>query len=401
MREGLKGIIASQKGNVNSNQRDISVTLIEEEIILLQPGRQIERLDQQHLYLEEASVEFQTSLIDTDFFVPKIVELIGDGKSTDTLTHITWTVHYGKARRTIRERERAWYASYSQVARHAAACVGGFLDLARASNDNDVFLKFARQWGVLGIWPTIYEEDGTNGVLHFRESLGLWRRFARQYSALFDVGAELVSGKLGSEVNWKWAIDKRYLGHYGTTRKEFNDSLTVQRRVFAQVVSDLFRHVVTHPVMLWGHEDTPNVKLAMDRLHGTWDKNYLELRKAWFLSNGGNRNDDIFADADLGIVYARGYDLDPRNPHHLGDLGPLRPSVVYNVLITHLAATIAKRCRYEFCQRCGDRFTPAEKPRKNAPLLCSDDCREIWDREQARARQERKRMREHDKLASP
>ena len=181
-----------------------------------------EKLEGERLYTDVARVEFERSLVEPVFYVPREVYLVKGAAPA-----VGWVNRYGDyyLSRVLDKSltpEQCWDASYKQETRPVNECVAQFLELARTPDSkHEAFLKFAEEWGVLGIWPRIYVDDNDNYAWRYRESIAMWRRFARQYYALYRVGAKLVQGQLAKREDWKSAVDQRSLHYYRVDGEAF------------------------------------------------------------------------------------------------------------------------------------------------------------------------------------
>ena len=374
---------------------------------------------------------FAAGLTELTFSVPKEVSLskpaIGGGVSVKPFVfesdpgqegeYIYWATQYwGRvfqlaARRPTGEawlRDLDWYDDYQERQGKTVACFLSFLALAE-EDDPQPFLKFAQNYGVLGIWPsfqTIW--NGSRSFTVYREPLALWRRMAMRLKAMTQVGVKLASGQPGERKEWSCVVSRRRLSEYvledvpeGSNNswsgkdkfltEQFLPNVVMQRVVLVELLNDMFRHITVHASLRWTSEEFPSIALRTNCPMLEWDEARFRLvdKVAWLADSvedmaevdyrrrigdpvsgtgvnvpSGPVAGDALAALKREIMDSMSMPLRTfPNPRYVD----IRPSALYNVLVLHLAAMLSCPDGHLLCKRCHGPFL-----KKGRQRLCGE-----------------------------
>lgn len=314
------------------------------------------------LDLRQTTFQFAKPLIDPDFPVPFRLRLIDDPEPS-----LEWVEVYAVAGAgSAGGGEEGDYeeGDYEDVDRPVADCLDEFVRLADAPDAQ--FERFARKWGVLGIWPRIRVERLGDGYIRvfYRETVDLWRRLVTRSRAILLVGADLVGGAvIGKEPqcappsDWEQIIRLDEVSSFNIAA-EFGRSVAAQREVLSQVMTDLAAQINGHPYMVWEEaEAAPRWMLNINDWAYSWDMEYARRHPA-----------------DEEETAADRYGPEFRSRFSIGHLA-LRPSPLYNIIVCQMAAALTSPKGLYRCDNCGEPFVPlGQRARADRSRYCTPWC---------------------------
>lgn len=257
--------------------------------------------------------------------------------------------------------------------RPVSKCLTTFLRIGEATDQQ--ILDFIREWGVLGVWPSIRKT--VEGPKTYSEPINVYRVIAAQLRAVLLIGAAIYEAKPPDAEDWRkvvndWQIDK-WAGRTDlegdTSIKLWLANLDAQRDCLLQVLNRWLNHLWIAQRLDWRPEELPQLGLAVNCDPLPWDFDRLvDQSEDWPESEC-----DISYDAWDG---AQDFDFRSLDQYDYVQPMRLRPSRLFNVLVLQTIITLTSRYGVYRCDQCGEPV--ADAPRRfrwDKAKLCSDSCR--------------------------
>lgn len=317
-----------------------------------------------------ASLQVANPNIDNFVLVPKDVRL-GSG---DTPA-IEW---------------RADNRDFLKKKRIKPTCLEGFISLADKGTTDAEILRFARNWGVLGLNPTklpMTPEPGT----WYSEPVSLWRKEAQAVRAFVTISADLRDGKQTRLPDWRDLLPDKSVASDRSIRES---SQAYQKVVLGNWLTNRLQEAGIRPRVSWAKGQP---KLTLDRHPLLRDPLFLGPQapghiEANYPPGWKRRREAFVAELWGGMLRKRG-----ENDSCAVLPSQQRPSWLFSTLLLQLASVItsaggAYRCDRPGCDRVFFEEEDRGRQRRDRKRLCSDECRRLNHNEHANNTNKKRRM---------